>query len=228
MSLKLKIAAESCRRRLDYVSTPGNILYLLTLLLLLTTHSAIGRIRSERMKNISKLRNGDEDFDRLARDILCSAMSPSSVSPRGLSSSSSSSMLKTSEMKPINTSNHSEFDPIENQMDSKHSNEEDDLLFLDVNDHDLFQQLMEQIGDELKSEYYSNINNNELLQYEDDEENENINWSNADDELDHGRSLICPVCRYIRRLLILLLLLFFLQTKKIEITPSSFGLFGFQ
>ena len=159
------------------------------LFVLLSACSAIGRIRSERNKNINKLRNGDEDVDGLARHILYNAVSDGSASQLV----SSSSAFKNSELNLTRTMNPS---------GSESMNDIDGDGFpkfhrLDVDDHDLYLQLMDQIAEELKSEYYSNIN--ELLQYEYDEQteqNEIIDWSVAVEDIDD--EIICPVCRYFR------------------------------
>ena len=167
-------------------------------------YTAIERVRSERKKNISKLRNGDSDFDRLAREILCTAMSGDLIASPAPSTFSAFSSPSSSALK-IEKNNHNYSERIaqdalnsrgedsESEIGHLEYNEEVGLIkFLGSEDHQL---LMDQIAEELKAEYYSDINSNELSQFESSEENEDYDWSQIEEDINDIRFIICPVCR---------------------------------
>lgn len=162
------------------------------------------RVRSEREKNIRKLRNGDKDFNGLAREILFTAIQDKSLSPQELvlprsSPSSSSSLILSqdeySKRNPERTVNYCNHYEIAADMECLHSSLSSNHHVLCDIDDELLQLLMAQVADELKSEYYSDTNNKQLSQFECDEEVENYNLSHLEDEADDSRFIICPVCR---------------------------------
>lgn len=132
-------------------------------------------MKTEREKNIVKLRNGQHDFNQLAMEILSVTMS------NGYDSSPEKN-------KWMNNSNYCEGNFY--QKHSEIANVEDSAMmqFLGSEEHDL---LMEQIAEALKLEYEDEMLevccNEDVLR--------DIDWSQLEEDAREDKSLICPVCR---------------------------------
>ena len=168
---------------------------------------AMGKVKSERMKNIQKLRTGEQDFNELAREILNDTMSVTT----NISGSSPESLLPPPGCGEESDDMNGEND--ENGAPSRHSyNKVADMMMLDemtaasldlpntfdsdeatliqflgTEDHQL---LMEQISEAMKSEY-GDVEMDDIFLAED----VGYDWAREEEEATADRYIICPVCR---------------------------------
>jgi hypothetical protein len=136
---------------------------------------AMKKVKTEREKNVLKLRNGHHGFNEVAREILKVSMS------NGYDSSPESN-------KWVQNSNHSEGSFYQRHSDMTNNEDSAMMHFLGSEEHDL---LMEQIAEALRLEY-----EDEMLECcNEDDVLGDIDWSQLELDAREDESIICPVCR---------------------------------
>jgi hypothetical protein len=139
------------------------------------------------------LRNGIDDFNGIAREILSS---PSEAV------SSSSSLRRSTDTRTLvrnssgDISKHIGDSRFTSEFGDSSGNDEAALIqFLGSEDHEL---LMTQIAEALEAEYFTDLNDSEMFLHESQEHQESCYWLQEEAQLDHDEIVICPVCRLVR------------------------------
>lgn len=170
-------------------------------------HEAMCKVKSERTKNIQKLRTGEQNFNGLARAILNDTMSgtanisgssPDSLPPPGCGEdsddvnrendengtpSSGHGYIKVADMMMLDEMAAASFD-LQSSMDT---DEAALIRFLGTEDHQL---LMDQISEAMQSEY-GDVETIDIYLAEDI----GYDWAREEEEATTDRYIICPVCR---------------------------------
>ena len=162
---------------------------------------AMTKVKSERAKNIQRLRTGEQNFSELARQILNDTMS---VTSNNISSPESVSFLPppppigcgeeefNEDDDDVLLETHDESETVTITMTSEDVNDEAALIrFLGSDHHEL---LMHQIAEAMKHEY-GNLESDEE-EVHDDTDDGGYDWAREEEvAANTDRYLICPICR---------------------------------
>lgn len=152
--------------------------------------TAIRRVKLDREKNIYRLRNGIEDFNGLAKEILsspCEAISLFSP-PRGSTDAAILGRNSSGDISELVSDSRYNGD----FGDSSENDEAALIHYLGSEDHEL---LMTQIAEALQEEYFTDLNDGEMFLHESQEQQESCYWLQEESQLDQDAIVICPVCR---------------------------------
>lgn len=140
----------------------------------------------DRERNIYRLRNGIEDFNGIAREILASPFGEESSPPFPAGSTDGTIHIRSDVNRLVS-------DPFIGELDDGGDNDAAALYrFLGSEDHEI---LMAQIAEALQEEYFAHLNDNETLLHESQEIQENCYWLQEEAQLSQDENVICPVCR---------------------------------